>query len=114
LNSDYANATLGNYGVFSNSGNASNAWVSQGTAGYFNFDGSIIEQYIDSNGLTGYVSPNSSYTYFAMVNVTNFGDFMVPGGIVGGDSSVFGFASPFSFIVRLYVTLLGSIRELCN
>jgi len=95
LNSDLTTATLGNYGTFL--GSQGVPWVSQGSSSYFNFDGNAT--YIDSNALNGTVIPaNSSYTLFAMVNVSNFGPPDNPGtwtgGIVGGDQTIFGFLPP--------------------
>ena len=96
LNSDITTATLGNYGLFNTSGtDASAYWVSQGNQSYFKFniaDGT----YIDTTGLNGaLLSAGSSYTYFAMVNVNDFGTPTDPGtwtgGIAGGDQTVFGF-----------------------
>jgi hypothetical protein len=95
LNSDINTATLGNYGVFYGGDNgALTQWVSQGASSYFVFNGT--DTYIDCNGLTGNVlTGGSSLTYFAMVNVSNFGDNVTPtGGIVGGDQSAFGFFPP--------------------
>jgi Concanavalin A-like lectin/glucanases superfamily len=95
LNSDLTTATLGNYGVFNSSNNASTYWVSQGLSSYFNFV-PADNTYIDSSDANGHTIPgNSSFTYFAMVNVSNFGDNATPtGGIVGGDQSAFGFFPP--------------------
>lgn len=95
LNSDLTTATLGNYGVFhGNDNGAVSQFLSQGASSYFNFDGSST--YVDTTGLNGAVlSANSSFTYFAMVNVNNFGDSGTPtGGVVGGDYCVFGFLPP--------------------
>ena len=107
LNSDYTNATLGNYGVLLTEGGVTGpVWVSQGNQSYFTFDGGVNAQFIDSNSLNGNVlSAGSSYTYFTMVNVNNFGTPDNPGtwtgGIVAGAQSIFGFvpngASPSSY-----------------
>jgi len=99
LNSDIATATLGNYGVFYGN-NANEQWVSQGLSSYFNFVPNL-NTYIDTTDLNGpLISGGSSYTYFAMVNVSNFGTPDNPGtwtgGIVGGDQTVFGFLPPNS------------------
>jgi hypothetical protein len=96
LNSDIGTATLGNYGVFNtDTSNAASYWVSQGLSSYFNFV-PADNTYIDSSDSNGHTIPgNSSFTYFAMVNVNNFGDNVTPtGGIVGGDQSAFGFFPP--------------------
>jgi len=94
LSSDIANATIGNYGFFNGTNSADMQWVNQGNSSYFNFD-PVHNTNIASDGLNGYNIPeNSSFTYFAVIQVNDFGNSSTStGGIVGGDSSSFGFLS---------------------
>lgn len=120
LSADYANGAIGNTGVYYNGylgpnpGDTypvGNNFVNHGSLSYLSFSGINSNgspgtgQYVDSNYVNGYTIPSgSSYTYFAVVRVKNFGVPTNPstwtGGIVGGNNTVFGFippgAAPFS------------------
>jgi hypothetical protein len=108
---DYANGSYGNIGYYYNCNltpsipdtfPAGDTFVNKGPLSYIAFNGQTPDlmsgtgQYIDSNLENSYIIlAGSSYTYFAVVRVNDFGTSATPtGGIVGGDNTAFGFLPP--------------------
>ena len=89
---DYTNGSYGNIGNLVTT-LSDNGFVNHGPLSYLSFDGNT---YVDGSYANGYNIPaGSSYTYFAVVRVNDFGTPATPtGGIVSGNDSVFGFLPP--------------------
>jgi len=114
--SDYANGAYGNIGVYTaESGNtnvtAGNIFVNHGPLSYLTFDGGANGQYVDSTFVGGTNIPSgSSYTYFAVVRVNNFGTSGTPtGAIVAGNTTFFGFLPPNTLGPDNYPLLVAGI-----
>jgi len=122
--SDYANGAYGNIGIFqaesgSNNVTAGNIFVNHGPLSYATFDGGANGQFIDSTFTTGgfmsggyNIPAGSSFTYFAVVRVNSFinsGNGASTGGIVGGNSSLFGFLPPDTLGPDNYPLLIAGI-----
>jgi Concanavalin A-like lectin/glucanases superfamily len=102
LASDTRNGVLGNIGYHIKGNDTPNYFVNQGSASYFNFDGTST--YIDCNYNGPILPAASSYTIFSVLRVnafSNLGGFT--GAITGGDQTIFGFVPAVESIYPILV-----------
>lgn len=103
---DYINGSYGNIGNLVTT-LSDNGFVNHGPLSYLSFDGNT---YVDGSYANSYNIPaGSSYTFFAVVRVNDFGTPATPtGGIVSGNDTVFGFLPPGTISpTQLYPVLVA-------